>query len=128
MDHGTVNRESRCRDNLLALEGMDFADLLAKKITEAGYNPFSFAKLVGTSQGRVVDIISRRYGGRAPLKDMGAWAAALKLEGKDLDEFLWSGLMSHCPTPDLVDYFKRHHARVDRLEKRVAEYEQKYKP
>lgn len=105
---------------------MDFADLLAKTIKEAGYNPFSFAKLVGTSQGRVVDIIDRRYGGRAPLNFLEPWAKALKLEGKDLEEFMRSAWLSHAPEELRADYM-RLRARVDKLERRVAEYEEKYK-
>lgn len=105
---------------------MDFADLLAKTIKDAGYNPFSFAKLVGTSQGRVVDIIDRRYGGRAPLNFVAAWAEALNLEGEVLEEWMRTALLSHCPDEIRTDYM-RLRARVTKLEKRVAEFEEKYK-
>jgi hypothetical protein len=106
---------------------MDFADYLAKAIKDAGYSPFSFSKLVNTSQGRVVDIIQRRYGGRAPLNFIHAWATALKLEGKALDDFMRAAWLSHCPE-EIRDDYLRLRARVDKLERRVADYEEKYKP
>ncbi|HEX3133871.1 MAG TPA: hypothetical protein VHX44_09860 [Planctomycetota bacterium] len=106
---------------------MDFADELAKALASAGYNPFSFAKRVKTSQGRVRDIITRRREGRAPLEVVDAWADALKLEGKAREVFLRAAYLSHTP-PEIAEDYLRLRARVDKLEKRVAEFEEKNKP
>jgi hypothetical protein len=106
---------------------MDFADALAKAVDDAGYNPFSFAKLVGTSQGHVRDIIKRRYGGKAPLDLLPAWIEALKLEGRAREEFLRLAYLSHCH-PIIAEDYVRLRARVDKLERRAAERGEGYKP
>ena len=102
----------------------EFADILAKAIERAGYNQLTFAKQVKTSQGRIRDILARRYGGKAPLNFLQQWAEALRLTGKDRDDFLWAALMSHCPA-NIRDEYLRMRNRSEKLERRIAELEEK---
>lgn len=61
-----------------------------------------------------------------PLKQLETWADTLDLSGEERATFLRLALLAHCPGPIQDDYL-RLRARVDKLERRVAEYEEKYK-
>lgn len=101
-----------------------FSEVFERALDKAGFKQLGFARKVGTSQGFVSEIL--RGNRTPPLDRIEKWAEALGLKSEERVEFIRHAHLAHCPDTIRDDYL-RLRARVDKLERRVAEYEDKYK-
>lgn len=59
-----------------------------------------FARLVGISKGEPSNVLSGRHKPPSTVEKLTVWGDVLGLRGKELDDFIVSGLLEH--TPDLI--------------------------
>lgn len=116
--------ESLYQKDLLAYGVLRFAEVFERSLDRAGYKQLTFAAKVGTSQSFLSQIIAGKR--TPPLDQIEAWANVLELHGENRAEFIRLAYLAHCPGP-IAEEHLRLRARVDKLERRVAEYEDKYK-
>ncbi len=102
-----------------------FSEVFERALDKAQFKQLTFARKVGTSQGFLSSII--RGTRTPPLDRLDKWADALGLKGDERAEFVRLANLAHCPELIREDYL-RMRTRLERLERRVAEYGDKYKP
>lgn len=101
-----------------------FGTHLAERLAALSLSQNKFGQSVGHSSGFINMVISGER--TPPLDKVAMWAEVLKITGKDREEFTRHAYLAHCPDEIRDDYF-RLRARVDKLERRVAEFEDKYR-
>ena len=102
----------------------DFPAMLRAALAKAGMSQMDLARALGT----VSSVVSHTCKGEKlpPLERITHWAKALNLRDEACADFIRQAHLAHCPEVIRDDYL-RLRARVDKLDRRVAEFEEKYK-
>lgn len=103
---------------------LKFSEVFDRALKRAKLKQLPFAKKANTAQGFVSELLAGKK--LAPLEKLDVWAEVLDLKGGDRAEFYRAAWLDHCP-PEIADDYRRLRALVDKLERRVAEFEEKYK-
>jgi len=103
---------------------VDFTELFREALDRKGLSHARFAEQVGVTPAFVSMVATKRS--KPPLERIVAWAKALNFSDPEYTRFITWAYLAHCPEVIRDDYL-RLRGRVDKLERRVAEFEEKYK-